>query len=97
MAIHSTGNLIDALRTFRLISADQYAHLLANIQGKGSDPRPLAKQLVQQGLLTVFQINQLFGDLTPIESVGLAVSDRGPAHDIGVALTEHGAALTMRF
>jgi serine/threonine-protein kinase len=60
MAIHSTGNLIDALRTFRLISADQYAHLLANIQGKGSDPRPLAKQLVQQGLLTVFQINQLF-------------------------------------
>jgi hypothetical protein len=38
----------------------------------------------------------LFGSAIGL-SVGLAVSDRGPAHDIGVALTEHGAALTMRF
>ena len=60
MTIHSTGNLIDALRTFRLISAEQYAQLLNGTQGKGGDPRPLAKQLVQRGWLTVYQINQLF-------------------------------------
>jgi eukaryotic-like serine/threonine-protein kinase len=47
MTITSTGNLIDALRTFRLISSEQYQQLLA-------------KQLVQRGWLTVFQINQLF-------------------------------------
>jgi serine/threonine-protein kinase len=60
MAIHTTGTLIDALRTFRLISADQYAQLLRLTKGKGADARPLAKQLVQRGWLTVFQINQLF-------------------------------------
>src|SRR5205814_2345698 len=60
MTITSTGNLIDSLRTFRLISSDQYQQLLGHVQGKTGDPRPLAKQLVQRGWLTVFQINQLF-------------------------------------
>jgi eukaryotic-like serine/threonine-protein kinase len=60
MTINSTGTLIDALRSFRLISSDQYQHLLSHMQSKGGDPRPLAKQLVQRGWLTVFQINQLF-------------------------------------
>src|SRR5262249_8215795 len=31
---------------------------------------------VHLGIQRTFQINQLFGDLTPIESVGLAVSER---------------------
>ncbi len=31
---------------------------------------------VQLGLLRTFQINQLFGDLTPLETIGLAVSER---------------------
>lgn len=60
MTITSTGNLIDALRTFRLISSEQYQQLLGLVQGKTGDARPLAKQLVQRGWLTVFQINQLF-------------------------------------
>jgi serine/threonine-protein kinase len=60
MTIHTTGSLIDALRTFRLISADQYAQLLGQVPGKGGDPRPLAKTLVQRGWLTVYQINRLF-------------------------------------
>lgn len=60
MTIHTTGNLIDALRTFRLVSPEECQRLLVAIQGKSGDPRPLAKQLVQRGLLTVYQINQLF-------------------------------------
>src|SRR6516164_1676542 len=60
MTIHTTGSLIDTLRTFRLISAEQYKELFTQIHSKGGDPRPLAKQLVQRGWLTVYQINELF-------------------------------------
>ena len=38
----------------------------------------------------------LFGSALGL-SVGLAVSDREPAHEVALALTDHGAALTMRF
>jgi membrane-associated phospholipid phosphatase len=38
----------------------------------------------------------LFGSALGL-SVGLAVSDRDPAHDVALALTDHGAALTLRF
>jgi len=31
---------------------------------------------VQLGIVRTFQINQLFGDLTPLETIGLAVSER---------------------
>jgi branched-chain amino acid transport system ATP-binding protein len=33
-------------------------------------------QRVRLGIVRTFQINQLFGDLTPLETVGLAVSER---------------------
>jgi ABC-type branched-subunit amino acid transport system ATPase component len=37
---------------------------------------------VRRGLVRTFQINQLFGDLTPLETVALAVSERlGRGHD----------------
>ncbi len=37
---------------------------------------------VRLGIARTFQINQLFGDLTPIETVGLAISERlGHGHD----------------
>jgi branched-chain amino acid transport system ATP-binding protein len=37
---------------------------------------------VRRGLARTFQINQLFADLTPLESIGLAVSERlGRGHD----------------
>src|SRR6266436_8295087 len=31
---------------------------------------------VRRGIARTFQINQLFGDLTPLETIGLAVSER---------------------
>ena len=37
---------------------------------------------VRLGIVRTFQINQLFSDLTPLETVGLAVSERrGQGHD----------------
>jgi ABC-type branched-subunit amino acid transport system ATPase component len=33
-------------------------------------------QRVRRGLVRTFQINQLFGDMTPLETLGLAVSER---------------------
>jgi branched-chain amino acid transport system ATP-binding protein len=35
-----------------------------------------AHERVRLGIARTFQINQLFGDLTPIEAIGLAVSER---------------------
>jgi serine/threonine-protein kinase len=60
MAIHTVGNLIEALRTYRLVSVEEYRRLLTTLQGKSGDPRPLAKQMVKRGLLTIYQINRLF-------------------------------------
>jgi eukaryotic-like serine/threonine-protein kinase len=60
MTIASAGSLIDALQHHRLINGDQYARLKSQLQGRNTNPRAVAKQLVQHGWLTVFQINQLF-------------------------------------
>jgi branched-chain amino acid transport system ATP-binding protein len=39
-------------------------------------------QRVRLGIARTFQINQLFGDLTPVETLGLAISERnGMGHD----------------
>jgi ABC-type branched-subunit amino acid transport system ATPase component len=47
----------------------------------GQDITPLAPhQRVRLGMARTFQINQLFLDLTPIETIGLAVSER---HGLG--------------
>ncbi len=59
MSIASTGNLIDTLRQFQLLSNEQLYELTQVAQGRTGDARLLAKTLVQLGWLTVFQINQL--------------------------------------
>ncbi|MBL8384394.1 MAG: ABC transporter ATP-binding protein [Burkholderiales bacterium] len=50
---------------------------------EGSDITALSPhRRVRRGLARTFQINQLFADLSPLESVGLAVSERlGRGHD----------------
>ena len=45
------------------------------LEGEDITPLPPHKR-VQRGLARTFQINQLFADLTPLETVGLAVSER---------------------
>src|ERR1700709_1541742 len=57
-------------------------------------------QRVTRGLSRTFQINQLYADLTPLESIGLAVSERlgrggdwwrrmGTREDVNVEITEN--------
>jgi branched-chain amino acid transport system ATP-binding protein len=50
---------------------------------EGADITGLAQhRRVRRGLARTFQINQLFAELTPLESIGLAVSERlGRGHD----------------
>jgi ABC-type branched-subunit amino acid transport system ATPase component len=51
------------------------------LDGKDISPLPTYKR-VQLGIARTFQINQLFGDLTPLETIGFAVSERrGPGLD----------------
>lgn len=59
MAIASSEALIDALRSYDLLSADQLAQLPHLVQGRCDDARKLAKMLGQRGWLTIYQINQL--------------------------------------
>jgi serine/threonine protein kinase len=59
MSIVSSGNLVDALRDSGLLAREQLheAVRLANTSAK--DARSLARNLVQRGWLTVYQINRI--------------------------------------
>lgn len=59
MAISTSGMFVDALRQYRLLTADQLARLPQLAQGRSGHARSLAKALVQRSWLTVYQINQL--------------------------------------
>ena len=65
--------------------------------------RTPAHQRVRRGLVRTFQINQLFRDLTPLESTALAVSERSgsasPFRLMGAdsAVTDEAQALLARF
>jgi len=45
------------------------------LEGEDISLLPMHKR-VQLGIVRTFQINQLFGELTPLETIGLAVSER---------------------
>ena len=47
-----------------------------------TSPRMSAHARVRRGIARTFQINQLFPDLSPLDTLGLAVSERlGSGHD----------------
>jgi serine/threonine-protein kinase len=59
MVITTTGSLLDAIRQNGLLAPEVTARLVQEFQGRLSEVRPLAKHLLTNGLLTVFQVNQL--------------------------------------
>jgi serine/threonine-protein kinase len=59
MAIVSCGALIDVLRQLRLLDEPSLAALFAAGGGRCADVRSVAKSLIQRGLFTVYQMNQL--------------------------------------
>ena len=59
MALDTVASFIDVLRENRLLPPDQLDEI-AGLQERFSDPRALAKYLVQRSWLTVYQLNHLF-------------------------------------
>jgi WD40 repeat protein/serine/threonine protein kinase len=60
MPIASVANLVVALRQSRLLSPAQIDEVVRDLQARFQEPKSLARELLQRGWLTAFQINQLF-------------------------------------
>ncbi|HTU93590.1 MAG TPA: serine/threonine-protein kinase [Gemmataceae bacterium] len=67
MAIASARDLVETLSRGRLLEVDQLSELNHSLPARPDDPLVLARELLQRGWLTPYQINQLFqghaGDL----------------------------------
>lgn len=57
-AIDSVSNLVEALRNSRLLEPAQQGEV-DQLQSRYNDPRALARELIQRGWLTPYQVNQL--------------------------------------
>jgi len=60
MSVHSLAQFVDSLITNRLLMPDQLNTVTKELLTHARDPRALAKELMQRGWLTVYQVNQLF-------------------------------------
>jgi serine/threonine-protein kinase len=60
MSIDSVADLVEALRRYRLLDAMQMEEFLVSLLPRLSDPRALAKEMLQRGWLTPYQVNRLF-------------------------------------
>ena len=58
MTLASTASVIDDLRQYHLLDAMQLEEF-KSFQARCSDPKALAKELIQRGWLTPYQANQL--------------------------------------
>src|SRR5262245_3879309 len=70
MAITSVPGFVDALRGARLLTAEQFDELKRTALPRCSEPRGLAKYLVQRGWLTVYQVNWIFQGLADQLTLG---------------------------
>jgi serine/threonine-protein kinase len=60
MAMDSVAKLVDTLRQYRVVESAQLEELNKNLQSQFTDPRALARELLQRGWLTAYQVNQIF-------------------------------------
>src|SRR5262249_56780419 len=60
MTIASATDLVQLLRSHQLLEAAATAEALRDLQARFPEPRALARELIQRGWLTAYQINQLF-------------------------------------
>lgn len=60
MSVDSLSSFVDTLLTSRLLSPDQMNTVTKELLGRIRDSRAMAKELVQRGWLTVYQVNQIF-------------------------------------
>src|SRR5437016_5408683 len=59
MSIPTTSDLVDSLRRSRLLEPEHLQEVTIYLQTRFTESRGLAKELVQRGWLTPFQVNQL--------------------------------------
>jgi serine/threonine-protein kinase len=62
MAVTSTAALVEALRLHRVLDPVQMNEVAGALQRRCADSRTLARELIQRGWLTPFQVNQLLQD-----------------------------------
>ncbi|MBY0521822.1 MAG: serine/threonine protein kinase [Gemmataceae bacterium] len=60
MTIASLASFIETLGHTRLLDPSQHEELVRTLRSRFHDPQPLAKELIQRGWLTPYQVNQLF-------------------------------------
>ncbi len=60
MAIDTVDSFVELLTDHRLLQADQLDQLQRFLKARFTEPRGMAKQLVQWGWLTVYQVNLIF-------------------------------------
>jgi serine/threonine-protein kinase len=60
MSIETVADLVEALRRYRLLDGLQMEELLVSLLPRQSDPRALAKAMLQRGWLTPYQVNRIF-------------------------------------
>ncbi len=60
MAVESVDSLVELLGDHRLLQAEQLEQLQRFLKARFTEPRGMAKQLIQWGWLTVFQTNLIF-------------------------------------
>jgi serine/threonine protein kinase len=59
MAVNRVATFIENLRDLQLLEAGRLDDVARLPQARGEDPMPLARELIQRGLLTPFQVNSL--------------------------------------
>jgi serine/threonine protein kinase len=60
MAVDTLATFVDTLTTTRLLQPDQLHKVQKEFMSRIRDSRAMAKELVQHGWLTVYQVNQIF-------------------------------------
>jgi serine/threonine-protein kinase len=60
MTVDTIGHFLDELLASRVLGPEQMTVVTKELLARIRDPRVLAKELVQRGWLTVYQVNQLF-------------------------------------
>jgi serine/threonine protein kinase len=58
--ILTSSALVEAIKSARILPAPQLESVISTLQPRYADPRHLARELMQRGWLTPFQVNQIF-------------------------------------
>jgi serine/threonine-protein kinase len=77
MAIDTVAELVTTLGLMRILTAEQRIELVHPLQDQFQQPQDLARELLQRGWLTPYQVNQLFlGNARSLQLGGYVILER---------------------